>query len=79
MVDEAALVQALENQTIRSAGLDVFENEPQVPLALRNCRHAVLLPHIGSATHETRRAMAQLVIDNLTAHFAGHPLLTPVP
>lgn len=79
VVDEAALVQALENQTICSAGLDVFENEPQVPLALRNCRRAVLLPHIGSATHETRRAMAQLVIDNLTAHFAGQPLLTPVP
>ncbi len=78
VVDEAALIQALENQTIRSAGLDVFEYEPEVPLALRNCRHAVLLPHIGSATHETRRAMAQLVIDNLTAHFTGQPLLTPV-
>lgn len=78
VVDEAALVQALENQTIRSAGLDVFENEPQVPQALRDCRHAVLLPHIGSATHETRRAMAQLVLDNLTAHFADQPLVTPV-
>jgi lactate dehydrogenase-like 2-hydroxyacid dehydrogenase len=56
----------------------VFENEPQVPERLLGCPQAVVLPHIGSATHETRRAMAQLVIDNLAAHFAGQPLLTPV-
>jgi hydroxypyruvate reductase len=78
VVDEQALVQALESGGIRSAGLDVFENEPQVPERLLGCPQAVVLPHIGSATHETRRAMAQLVIDNLAAHFSGQPLLTPV-
>jgi hydroxypyruvate reductase len=78
VVDEQALMQALESGGIRSVGLDVFENEPQVPERLLSCPQAVVLPHIGSATHETRRAMAQLVIDNLAAHFAGQPLLTPV-
>ena len=78
MVDEAALVAALQAGVIRGAGLDVFEKEPQVPAALMQCENAVLLPHIGSATHETRRAMAGLVVDNLAAHFAGRPLLTPV-
>jgi lactate dehydrogenase-like 2-hydroxyacid dehydrogenase len=56
----------------------VFENEPHVPAELIACENTVLFPHVGSATHETRRAMAQLVIDNLAAHFAGHDLLTPV-
>lgn len=78
VVDELALMQALESGGIRGAGLDVFENEPQVPERLLACPQAVVLPHLGSATHETRRAMAQLVIDNLAAHFAGQPLLTPV-
>ena len=78
VVDEAALVAALQAGVIRGAGLDVFEKEPQVPAALMQCENAVLLPHIGSATHETRRAMAGLVVDNLAAHFAGRPLLTPV-
>lgn len=78
VVDEAALIATLENGTIRSAGLDVFENEPQVPEALLACENAVLLPHLGSGTHETRRAMAALVVENLAAHFKGEPLLTPV-
>ncbi|MES2598463.1 MAG: 2-hydroxyacid dehydrogenase [Verrucomicrobiota bacterium] len=78
VVDEAALIHALQNNTIRGAGLDVFENEPHVPAELLACENTVLLPHIGSATHETRRAMAQLVIDNLAAHFSGLPLLTAV-
>jgi hydroxypyruvate reductase len=78
VVDEAALIAALQNGTIRGAGLDVFENEPQVPEALMQCENAVLLPHLGSATHETRRAMAGLVVDNLAAHFGDLPLLTPV-
>ena len=56
----------------------MFENEPQVPEALMQCENAVLLPHLGSATHETRRAMARLVVENLAAHFSGAVLLTPV-
>lgn len=78
VVDEMALITALQNGVIRGAGLDVFENEPQVPEALMRCENAVLLPHLGSATHETRRAMAALVVDNLAAHFGAKALLTPV-
>ncbi|MCA1964793.1 MAG: 2-hydroxyacid dehydrogenase [Prosthecobacter sp.] len=78
VVDEQALVHALDRGIIRSAGLDVFEHEPQVPEALRAHPHTVLLPHVGSATHETRRAMAALVVGNLRAHFASQPLLSPV-
>ena len=78
VVDEAALVSALEAGTIRAAGLDVFENEPHVPEALLASPRTVLLPHVGSGTHETRMAMAALVVENLAAHFAGRPLPTPV-
>lgn len=78
VVDEAALITALQNGTIRGAGLDVFENEPQVPEALMQCENAVLLPHLGSGTHETRAEMARLVVENLAAHFSGAALLTPV-
>ncbi|MBE2287016.1 MAG: 2-hydroxyacid dehydrogenase [Prosthecobacter sp.] len=78
VVDETALIEALQNGTIRAAGLDVFEDEPRVPEALLRCENAVLLPHLGSGTHETRRAMAALVVDNLAAHVRGKPLLTPV-
>ncbi len=78
VVDEAALVLALESGQIRGAGLDVFENEPHVPEALIQSDRTVLLPHVGSGTFETRGAMARLVVDNLAAHLAGEPLLTPV-
>ncbi|MFN0078044.1 MAG: 2-hydroxyacid dehydrogenase [Prosthecobacter sp.] len=78
VVDEAALIAALQRGTIRGAGLDVFENEPQVPEALMQCGNAVLLPHLGSGTHETRREMARLVVENLAAYFSGKALLTPV-
>lgn len=78
VVDEAALIAALQNGTIRGAGLDVFENEPQVPEALMQCENAVLLPHLSSGTHETRAAMARLVVENLAANFGGAALLTPV-
>ena len=78
VVDEQALVQALQSGTLGGAGLDVFEHEPAVPVELMAMDHVVLLPHIGSATRETRQAMAQLVLDNLAAHFSGRDLLTPV-
>lgn len=79
VVDEAALVDALRRGAIGGAGLDVFEAEPNVPQALREMPHVVLAPHIGSATTQTRQAMADLAMDNLRAHFAGKPVLTPVP
>lgn len=78
IVDESALVAALEQGVIKAAGLDVFENEPHVPEALLRMEQVTLLPHIGSATLETRQAMASLVVRNLQAHFAGEPLITPV-
>eukprot|EP00245_Coleochaete_scutata_P006939 TRINITY_DN21791_c0_g1_i1.p1 TRINITY_DN21791_c0_g1~~TRINITY_DN21791_c0_g1_i1.p1 ORF type:complete len:341 (+),score=44.83 TRINITY_DN21791_c0_g1_i1:147-1025(+) len=78
VVDEAALVSALADGRLGSAGLDVFEDEPNVPAALLKMDQVVLQPHAGSATVETRAAMGDLVIDNLKAHFSGKPLLTPV-
>lgn len=77
-VDEDALIAALRDKRIAAAGLDVYANEPRVPEALRALPNTVLFPHIGSATVETRRAMGQLVVDNLAAYFAGNALLTPV-
>jgi hydroxypyruvate reductase len=79
VVDEQALVTALQQGVIAGAGLDVFENEPNVPQALREMDNVVLTPHMASATKETRQAMADLALNNLKAHFAGKPLLTPVP
>jgi lactate dehydrogenase-like 2-hydroxyacid dehydrogenase len=79
VVDEPALIQALKDRTILSAGLDVFVNEPQVPQELIGMDHIVLFPHLGSASAATRQAMDQLVVDNLKAWFAGKAPLTPVP
>jgi hydroxypyruvate reductase len=78
VVDEDALVQALKSGKLGGAGLDVFANEPQVPEVLFGMDNVVLEPHVGSATNETRRAMSQLVLDNLDAKFAGKPLLTEI-
>jgi hydroxypyruvate reductase len=79
VIDEAALIEALQNGTIAGAGLDVFEHEPNVPLALREMEQVVLTPHIGSATAETRQAMAALAFANLDAALQGRPVSTPVP
>ena len=79
VVDEDALIKALKDKTILSAGLDVFANEPQVPQELIDMENVVLLPHVGSASHATRRAMDQLVADNIISWFAGKGPLTPVP
>ena len=78
VVDEAALVAALRDKKILSAGLDVFEDEPRVPAELIAIGHAVLLPHVGSASVHTREAMGQLLVDNLVSWFDGKGPLTPV-
>lgn len=78
VIHEGVLIDCLQGGVIAGAGLDVFENEPYVPDALQALDNVVLQPHCASGTVETRGAMAQLVVDNLTAHFSGKPLLTPV-
>jgi len=78
VVDEDALVDALVGGRLGAAGLDVFAREPQVPSALIGLDNVVLQPHQGSASEETRAAMGRLMLDNMAAHFAGRPLLTPV-
>lgn len=78
VIDEAALITALQDRVILSAGLDVFENEPHVPEELMAMEHVVLLPHLGSASVHTRDAMGQLQIDNLTSWFQEGLPLTPV-
>jgi len=79
VVDQDALIEALQKGTIAGAALDVFENEPNVPEVLRTLDNAVLVPHIGSATRATRQAMADLARNNLELHFAGQRPNTPVP
>ncbi len=79
VVDEPALIEALKNRSIYSAGLDVFAREPEVPKELIEMDHIVLFPHLGSSTEVTRAAMDQLVVDNILAWATGKPPLTPVP
>ncbi|MFZ2650019.1 MAG: 2-hydroxyacid dehydrogenase [Burkholderiaceae bacterium] len=78
VVDEAALVRALQDKRIAGAALDVFENEPHVPPELIQLDSVVLLPHVASATHETRAAMAQRVFDNLREFFASGRLVSAI-
>ena len=78
VVDEHALIKALADKTIMSAGLDVYLREPEVPAELIAMDHVVLFPHLGSASVATRERMDQLVVDNLVAWAAGKPPLTPV-
>jgi len=78
IVDTQALVDALERRTIAGAGLDVYEDEPEVPETLRRLDNAVLMPHVAGFTHESFRAAFELMRENLRAYFAGRPLLTPV-
>ena len=79
VVNEPALIKALQDKTILSAGLDVYAREPQVPKELITMENVVLFPHLGSASVATREKMDQLVVDNLVAWAAGKPPLTPVP
>jgi lactate dehydrogenase-like 2-hydroxyacid dehydrogenase len=78
VVDELALIKALQDKTIMSAGLDVYQNEPHVPPELIAMDHVVLFPHLGSASVATRERMDQLIVDNLLAWAAGKSPLTPV-
>jgi len=78
IVDQPALVEMLQSGALGGAALDVFADEPRVPEALLGLDNVVLSPHQGSATVKTRTAMGDLVVQNLAAHFAGAPLLTPV-
>ena len=79
VVDEAALITALKSGALGWAGLDVFEGEPHVPQALRDLPNTVLLPHVGSATVETRAAMGALTVDNLLQHLKDGTVISAVP
>ncbi len=79
VVDETALAPALQEGRLGGAGLDVFEDEPNVPAALMGFDRVVLTPHIGSCTVDTRRAMGDLVVANVEKALAGEPLVTPIP
>ena len=79
VVDEEALIAALQEGRLGWAGLDVFEAEPKVPAALRALSNVVMLPHVGSATVETRAAMGALTVDNLLQHLADGTVISPVP
>ena len=77
VADQPALIAALKEGKLGGAGLDVFADEPRVPEEFFAMQNVVLQPHVASATHPTRKAMGQLVVDNLAAFFAGKPLKTP--
>jgi len=79
VVDQTALIHALQHKQIAGAGLDVYIDEPRVPAELRALHNVVLSPHCASGTVETRKAMAGRAMDNLLCHFAGKPLPSPVP
>jgi lactate dehydrogenase-like 2-hydroxyacid dehydrogenase len=77
-IDENALIAALSSGDVGSAALDVFEGEPTLDPRFLEIDNVLVQPHHASGTIETRQAMGKLLRDNLTAHFAGQPLLTPV-
>lgn len=79
VIDETALINALETGALGWAGLDVFEGEPHVPERLRALPNVTLLPHVGSATHETRAAMGNLTVDNLLQHLTDGTVVSAVP
>jgi lactate dehydrogenase-like 2-hydroxyacid dehydrogenase len=78
VVDEPVLLRYLQEKKIAGAGLDVYADEPRVPPEFFTLENAVIFPHVGSATVETRKAMGDLQIENLRRHFAGKPVLTRV-
>ena len=78
VVDQDELIYSLKNNVILAAGLDVYVNEPNIPKELIDLKNTVLLPHVASATVETRNSMGQLVFDNIKNYFEGKPLISPV-
>jgi lactate dehydrogenase-like 2-hydroxyacid dehydrogenase len=78
VIDEPAMVRVLSEGALGGAGLDVFDKEPIVPDELKTMNNVVLMPHVASATHETRRAMTDSLLDNLTSYFAHGKVLTPI-
>ena len=78
VIDQDELIHCLENNLILAAGLDVYTNEPNIPKKLMKLQNTVLLPHVASATIETRKSMGQLVFDNIKNYFEGKPLISPV-
>jgi lactate dehydrogenase-like 2-hydroxyacid dehydrogenase len=79
VVDTEALIRCLKNGSLGAAAIDVYDKEPETPEALWPLENVVLTPHLGSATHTTRKKMGDLVVQNLIEHFAGRSVLTPVP
>ena len=78
-IDQAALIEALEDGVIAGAALDVFESEPDLPDALLAMENVVLTPHMASAAFEAKQDQVEMILANLDAHFAGRPLPTPIP
>lgn len=78
VIDEPAMVSVLAEGALGGAGLDVFDKEPKVPDALKTMNNVVLMPHVASATHETRRAMTDCLLDNLTSFFTKGRVITPI-
>jgi len=79
LIDQASLIKALQTKKIAGAALDVFDSEPKIATEFKSLQNVVLTPHIGSATEEAKRFMAQLALANLQSHFTQGTLLTPVP
>lgn len=79
VVDTQALIEALQNETIAGAALDVFDDEPRIPDYFRHSPKVIVAPHVGSATDKTRKAMADLLLSNVDAYLQGKPLVTQVP
>lgn len=78
VIDEPAMVRLLTEGALGGAGLDVFDKEPIVPDALKSMNNVVLMPHVASATHETRRAMTDCLLENLASYFANGKVITPI-
>ena len=78
VIDEDAMVKALQDGALGGAGLDVFEHEPKVPDAMKQMDNVVLMPHVASATHETRAQMSRLVLENVDAYLSTGKVITPI-